>query len=554
MYRGGAGIAVLAFLACGGLLAITLPYHDYDSFAFGNWSRAIAEHGKVDPLWPGPLSSSRPLFYELQGSLWAVTGISFAAGRLLSLAFGLLLIGSTALLMRALARSVLELALAVAAVLAIDALAQEALAGKTDVPAAAMVAIVAALALRPPPRFGRAAIALAALGAVLTKQTVLVPLLPLLFALLVWGRGGLRARFQGPAGALAAGLALGLTYDFVMALRFHEGLIAYLRTGSTGVYAQFAAQARGDALLRADVLGPGLRLPLTFGLLYAGVRVARVRHRPATAVALAGGLLWSIAGPLAAGVINGPFETPEAGFTLVGFALILASALVLPDDQAPDRRVLWVGLVLAVPPLVVWIDASAYANRLAAPAWPGLAVLVAVVLAAGVRGLARGGVPMALSPIPVIALAIWMSMSTFDGLHGPIWQEYRALGWSGLSNRTLTMNVVLPAAQSALATAERNLGNGRLISEDPIFPFFLPGRVTTLTPLHCRDLRGARVFILLTADEAELYARENHGLATPQQWARCKAPTLHQLTDGSNGYAVFSVGSQFNPPSSTGNG
>ena len=279
------------------------------------------------------------------------------------------------------------------------------------------------------------------------------------------------------------------------------------------------------------------------------MRIARVHHRPATVVALAGGLVWSVAGPLAAGVINGPFETPEAGFTLVGFALILGAALVLPDDQAPGRRVLWIGLVLAVPPLVVWIDASAYANRLAAPAWPGLALLIAVVLATGIKGLARGGVPMALSPIPVIALAIWMSMSTFDGLHGPLWQEYRALGWSGLSDKTRTMNVVLPAAQSALAVAEQNLGDGRLISEDPSFPFFLPGRVTTLTPLHCRDARGARVFILLTADEAELYARENHGLATPQQWARCKAPTLHQLTDGSNGYAVFSVGSR---PTGTG--
>ena len=223
LYRGGAGIAVLAFLAGGVLLAVTLPYHDYDSFAFGNWSRAIAEHGKVDPLWAGPLSSSRPLFYELQGSLWAVTGISFSAGRLLSLAFGLLLIGSMALLMRALARPALEVSLAVAAVLAIDVLAQEVLAGKSDVPAAAMVAIVAALALRPLARFGRAAIVLAAVGAVLTKQTVLVPLLPLLLALLVWGRGGLRARLQGPAGALAAGLALGLSYDLVMALRFHEG-------------------------------------------------------------------------------------------------------------------------------------------------------------------------------------------------------------------------------------------------------------------------------------------------------------------------------------------
>jgi hypothetical protein len=370
----------------------------------------------------------------------------------------------------------------------------------------------------------------------------LIPLLPLLVVLIAGRTGGFAQRLRGPAGALAAGLSLGVAYDLLMALRFHEGLVAYLRTGTSGgFYAELAREARGDAVLRADLLGPGLRLPLTFSLIYAATRTARVGHRPAIALALAGALIWSIAGPLAAGVGNGPFETPEAGFTLVGFALVLAAAAVLSDNQAPDRRTLGLGLVLAAPPLVVWVDSSAYANRLAAPAWPGLAILIAAVLGAGIRGLWRGGLPMALAPMPVIALAVWMSLASVDGLHGPLWTEYRALGWSGLSDRARTMNVVLPAAQSTLATVEQYLGDGRLFTEDPIFPFYLPGRVETLTPLHCRDVRGARVFVLLTADEAERYARERHALATPQQWAGCASPKLRQLTDGSNGYAVFLV-------------
>ena len=297
---------------------------------------------------------------------------------------------------------------------------------QTDVPAAAMVAVCCGLGVAPAPRFGRAAIALAALGAVLTKQQRRFSL-PLLFALLVRGRGALRARFQGPAGALAAGLALGLTYDFVMALRFHEGLIAYLRTGSTGVYAQFAAQARGDALLRADVLGPGLRLPLTFGLLYAGVRVARVRHRPATAVALAGGLLWSIAGTASRRSHQTDSLRPRRQDSHWSGS---RSSSPRPSFCPTTRRGTgeFSGLVLSS--LSRPLSSGSMPPRTRTGSLPRLAWAGG---SGGSRPRCRGQRPRTgrgtdgFSPIRVIALAIWMSMSTFDGLHGPIWQEYRAL-------------------------------------------------------------------------------------------------------------------------------
>lgn len=100
---------------------------------------------------------------------------------------------------------------------------------------------------------------------------------------------------------------------------------------------------------------------------------------------------------------------------------------------------------------------------------------------------------------------------------------------------------VLPALQSTLATAEPQLGNGRPVTGDSTFPYFLPGRVDTLTPAQCRDVRGYRVFVLLTGDESLLAAREAGRLATPVQWASCHSPTLHELSDGSKGYAVFAV-------------
>jgi hypothetical protein len=100
----------------------------------------------------------------------------------------------------------------------------------------------------------------------------------------------------------------------------------------------------------------------------------------------------------------------------------------------------------------------------------------------------------------------------------------------------------LPAIQQALAVVEPQLGDGRLVSQDPRFAFFLPGAVDTRTPLQCEDLRGERLFVLLTADESERAAQDAGGLATPGEWSRCTSPKVRQLSDGSNGYAVFAVG------------
>jgi hypothetical protein len=542
VYLGGAAIAFLGFGIVGVLLAVTLPYHQWDSFAFGDWSRAIAERGAFDPTF-GSLSASRPLFYELQGLIWRVTGISFAAGRLLSLAFALLLVASVFQLQRALTGSRFEAAVAAAVVLAIPTFAQQSLSGQTDVPAAAMVALAASLALRPARgRTGYAVVVVAAALAVLTKQTVLLALIPFALVLVAVTPGRWSTRLRGPAGALAVGLALGVAYDWVMAARLNQGLLVFLRQGSGGIWAELAARARADAILRADVLGSGLRLPLTFALGYAIVRLAGLRHRYAAALALAAGLAWSIAGPLGAGIGNGAFARPEDGLTLIGFALVLGASTLLPDVEAPSKRTLALGLALGLPPLVMWAQASAYTDRLAAAGWAGLTVLIACVVTAGIRGLARGGPLLALAPAPILALAVWMSLATFDGLHGTMWTEYRSLGWSGLSDDMRTMHVVLPALQSTLATAEGQLGNGRLVTGDPMFPYFLPGRVDTTTPGRCQDVRGYRVYVLLTGDESVLAAREGGRLATPGQWAACHTPVLHQLSDGNNGYAVFTVG------------
>lgn len=536
-YVVGACLALLGFAAAGVLLAVTLPYHQWDSFGFGQWSRAIAQHGSLDPFSAGPQSAARPVFYELQGLVWSVTGISFTAGRLLSLAFALLFVGSVGWLQRGLTGAPLETALAVAFALAIPVFAAQSLSGQTDVPAAAMVALVAALALRPPRGAGgTAALVVAAAAAVLTKQTVLIALVPFAVVLVA-----LRLRAAGAA--VAAGLALGLAYDAFMAHRFGTDLSTFLREGSGGIWAHLAAQTRGDAVLRADVLGAGLRLPLIFALVYAIARLAPVSHRLAAGLALAVGLVWSIVGPLAAGVSNGAFTHPEDGFTLIGFAVILAASILLPAEEAPQPRTLGLALALGLPPLAVWVATGTYTDRLAAAGWPGLAVLVACVVAAGIRSLARGGVLIAVAPIAVVAMAVWMSLTSLDGLHGSMWTEYRSLGWNGLGDRARATHVVLPALQSTIALAEPQLAGGRLVTGDPMIPWFLPGVVDSSTPGACSDLDGYKVFVLLTGDESLAEARQAGRLATPEQWAQCTAPNVSQLSDGGNGYAVFVVGS-----------
>jgi hypothetical protein len=542
-YSIGAAIAAVVFVVGAAVLAVALPYHDWDSFSFGAWSQSIADGGSVDPYAAGMLGSARPLFYALQGAVWSVTGISFAAGRLLSLAFAVGLIAATWLLVRTVSVRTLDTALGVAVLVAIPALAEEAVAGKSDVPAAAGVALAAALALRD--RKHRAypvLVAVVALLALLTKPTAVLPL-GVLACLLF-----LRARREGwslrmPV-ALAAGVGAGVLYEFVMALRFHTGLLAYLRfTTSDGLWAQRARAERWHAMMRVDVLGTGLRLPLTFGLLYAAARVAGLRHRRAAPAALALGLVWAVAGPYAAHVPHGPFDSAESGFTLVGFAAILLACALTAEEDAPRRSALAAGLVLGLPPLAVWAYATPYTDRLAATAWPGLMVLMAGVLACGVRGLRRVGPAPALAPAIVLGVAVWMALGLLDGLHGYEWVELRSLGVSGLGDSQRATNIVLPQVQEALAAAEPALGSrGTMITSDPRFAFFLPGRVVTTVPLHCREVAHAKVFILLTSDESEISAKEAGGLATPEQWQSCRSPKLHQLTDGSDGFAVFSVG------------
>ncbi len=543
-----AGAAFAVFIGGALLLAITVPYHDWDAFAFGDWSRRIASGGSIDPLTVGLLGAARPLFYLLQGAVWSATGVSFTAGRILSLCFVVVLVVSIAALARdrRAAPSVrrLQAGLAVLCVLSVTSFAQQSVAGLSDIPAAAMLAAVGAVTLlQRETRRMAVVLALLTSGAMLTKPTVFVPLLGLGAWLLIDRSRPLAVRVRWSVIPFGVGFLLGLGYQGLMASRFHVGLFEYLRTGTTeGLWAQRAAAARWDAILRLDVFGAGLRLPLAFAIVYGLLRATAVSHRRASSVAFSVALVWGIVGPFAVGVQGGPFASAELILCLVGFAIVLLAVVVADGDTAPPRDRVTALTLLGLPPLLVWIYATPYSDRLAATAWPGLVALIAICLATGVRSLGRLGFPAALAPIPILLVALWISISGLDGFHGAMWTEYRSLGRDGVWDEGRAMNIVLPSVQSALALAAPSTeAGGRISVADPRFQFFLPDRVTTTTALHCADVAGFAVFVLDTSDESKQLARDAGGLSEPVEWAACRSPRLEQLSDGSNGFAVFAV-------------
>jgi hypothetical protein len=546
-YLATAGAISLVFLAAGLLLAVVLPYSEWDSFSLGDWSRQIASQlSAADPITTGAVGATRPLFYELQGALWAITGVSFTAGRLLSLVFALILLSAVWWLARGNGDQ-LRAALAVIAVVSIPTFTGEALMGLTDVPAAAMVAVTAALALRPPPgRLAAAALTVSALLAALTKPTTLVALVPLtVYVALHPTQGGMqRPRRRGSAGPLAAGLLVGVLYDLTMAIRFHESLRAFLRSGTgDGLWAQRAASARWHALLDLGMLGPALRLPLAYGIVYASLSLLGLRHRRAAVSALLSALAWSIfsAALTGPGVDPGSFSSPDALFATVGIAIVLAVGTAASDDDVPSRADLGACLVLVIPPILVWAYGASYTDRLASAAWPGAALLIAVSLTVGVRTLAATSTTLALAPLPVFLITAWVGLSAINGLHGEQWRSFRQLGLAGLSDRQRTMNIVLPGIQEALADAQPALGSGRVAVEDPRFAWFLPNRVDTIVAVHCSDVRHDQAFILSTSDENQYAARADRGLATPSEWQACARPRLTLLANTDNGFAIFAV-------------
>jgi hypothetical protein len=539
-----AGLALLV-LALSLLVALALPYGAWDAMAFGTWSRLIAEH------WPhlrfagiGAQDYHRPLFYFLQGTIWAIFGFHQALGRVLSLGFSVVLVVAVAYVAARTVRNNRRLAAGLAAIVVVltASFTRDIAAGLSDIPTAAMVAVTAAVAVSR--RLGRAQaplLALAAALATLTKPSALPALLGLVAAACLGGRADLRRRAVR-AIAIAAGMGIGLACDEAQAAYVHVGLREFLTTGSDGFYASLADADRKRVVFDGAWLSPELRVLMVFALSYALVRLV-LAHRRAVAVAFTLALPWSWLGPhlagdhgVRAGILGTGSWLVQIG--VIVLALFLLLAIDAPPGAIADRLLLARGLVWLAPPLVVWVLRVVYDNRLLAPAWPPLVLLIVWALLpafAGARVRRQW-----LIAVPTAALVVLGAYSALNinGLGSGGWRALEVDGVSGLRNAAEMRNIAFGGDFSAEmnALAPQVKADDRILTFDGRLSFFYQQQVDYQPPLACSQVRGHRVFVLLESDEVRtLYGKRG----TSAFWESCAAERLTKIDERPGAYAIF---------------
>jgi hypothetical protein len=538
-------LLAVVFVAVALVVALALPYGEWDAMSFGTWSRLIAEH------WPhlrfaaaSAADYQRPLFYFLQGTLWAIFGFHQWLGRLLSLAFALVFIASMAWTAAQTVRVERRLAAAVAVVVVvlIGAVATYVVSGLSDVPAVAMVALTAAVLLTPQLGLLRLPLAgVAAALAVLAKPSSIAAIVGLGAALLIGSRAGVRQRALA-AGAIAAGTIAGLLYDLVQARYVHMGLRAFLTSGSDGFYAKLADADRKKVLLDGGWLGSDLRVLVMFSIAYALIRLVG-GHRTAVLAAWVVAIGWSWLGPHLAGehgvrvgiLAAGSWAQQVAVIALAGSLLL---AVLAPPAAIPSRLQLARALVWAVPPFIVWVLKVVYADRLLAPAWPALVLLILwsiLPVFAGVKAVRREW--LALVPAAALIILGAYAVQNVNGLGASGWRQLRSGGISGLGNPALMRNVALggdfDAEISALAPQVRP--HDRILSFDQRLRFFYLDQVDFAAPQACTQLQGHRIFVLLESGEVQqLYGAR----ARSAYWEACPAK-LTKVDERPGAYAIY---------------
>jgi 4-amino-4-deoxy-L-arabinose transferase-like glycosyltransferase len=528
------------------LLAVVIPIHAQDALTFGEWSRLISEHWHFHYASATVQEYGRPLFYVLQGWVWGVLGFNETYGRVLSGLFSVLLLGGLVWLVRDRDWGRLTGALAALALISTPVFAEQVVSGLTDIPVAALVALTGALTWgRRPELVGAVAAGVAAALAMLAKPSALLALAGLAAAQLIVNESW-RSRLLYRVAPIAGGIGVGLVYDVLQADYVHQGLRSFLQAGvNTAYYRSLADEARRYALLDGAWFGDGLRVAAFFAVAYVLLRLARVPQRLSVAVGVPFALLCSWLGPWLAArqdsVTVGSLHSVGAGVAAAGTALFLAAGVLGYQNAAATRRELLRFVVWALPTAIAWAIYGAYDFRLLAPAWPPLLALVVLAALPAATAFARRGALALAVPIALFAVVVAENVYNLDGLHRSGWDELqRTDDWL---DRDQTRAIVLPALSRALVVVRSELGpHDLLISPEGAFRFYFPGRVEQSFPSSCNDLRRFRVFVQVT-DQGSKRLMEDflHVPAELSYWAACAGPHLTQLTDGSDGYAVFRV-------------
>ncbi len=534
------------FVALAFMLAVVIPIHAQDALTFGEWSRLISQHWHLHYPAATPQEYGRPLYYVLQGWVWGVFGFHEPLGRILSGLFSVLLLGSLAWLLHRREWGGLAAGLGALALVSMPVYAAQVVSGLTDIPVAALVALAGALLWgRRPGVGGAVGVGVTCALALLAKPSALLALVGLALAQLLCNESW-RSRLLYRVAPIAAGLGLGLLYDAVQAGYVNQGLRTFLQAGvNTAYYRSLAAESRRYALLDGAWFGDGLRVAAFFAVAYAVLRIAGVRHRLGVVVGVPVALLLSWLGPwLAAHRADGTvgsFHSAGAAVEAVGMALFLAAGMVGFGNAVAERRELLQLAVWAVPTAVAWLVYGAYDFRLLAPAWPPLLALIVLAALPAATAFARRGALVAAVPVALFAVVVAENAYNLDGLGKSGWSELRRTDdWS---NHDQTRAIVMPAFSRALVVARRQMRPGDdMVSPEGAFRFFFPGHVEQSYPNSCGFLHRFRVFVLTTDEGTQRYMRDFlHVSPEPSYWAACKQPHLSQLTDGSNGYAVFRI-------------
>jgi len=545
-------VLVAVFLVPTLFVASVLPYRFWDSLAYGEWSRVLAETGS---LHAGAIEIhlQRPLFYVTQGLAWGAFGYHEWIGRLLSVTFGMAFVGCIWLLAGRLGGSRDERTLlqgfATAAVLASSVLATFVAAGMADLPVAAAATATAVLLLSPGlGRFYVPLVALAAAATLLAKTTGLLALLGLGAATLLLLRG--RRRIEGLAG-LAAGTGLGLVYGAFQADYLGLSLWSFLRSGNEDYWTARGAAARWDATLRAEWLGAGVRLVVVFGLVYAVARVVGARTRLALAIAGPVALLASIVGPvLADGGIPYPFD--RLGLGGVGYLLLAGSLLAAPLVDASDpfgRRVYAALLLWIAPGALAWFAYRADEVRFLSPAWPGFALLAAGALTVVALALVRISPLAAFAPIAGMAVLAIANVTSIDGLGRDGWRGLLDLGPSGWTSKARVENYAYGTFSYELDFARVNVGPGqRIATNDGRLSYFFPDRVDISYPTTCSNLSGYRYFALLIGGESADFAELAGSPTSALGWLQCQRPRLTMVGQQEGIFASYVIGQPTREP------
>jgi 4-amino-4-deoxy-L-arabinose transferase-like glycosyltransferase len=543
-----AWVTAVLFVAIAFMLAVVIPIHAQDALTFGEWSRLISQHWHLHYDAATPQEYGRPLYYVLQGWVWGVFGFHEPLGRILSGLFSVLLLGSLAWLLHRREWGGLAAALGALALVSMPVYAAQVVSGLTDIPVAALVALAGAILWGRRPGVGAAvAVGVTCALALLAKPSALLALVGLALAQLLWNESW-RSRLLYRVAPIAAGLGLGLIYDAVQAGYVNQGLRTFLQAGvNTAYYRSLADESRRYALLDGAWFGDGLRVAAFFAVVYAVLRIAGVRHRLCVAAGVPVALLFSWLGPwLAAHRADGTvgsFHSAGAAVAAVGMALFLAAGLYGFDAGVADRRELLQLAVWAVPTAIAWLVYGAYDFRLLAPAWPPLLALIVLAALPAATAFARRGALVAAVPVALFAVVVAENAYNLDGLGRSGWSELRRTDdWL---DRDQTRAIVMPAFSRALVVVRRQMQPGDdLVSPEGAFRFFFPGHVEQSYPNSCGFLHRFRVFVLTTDEGTQRYMRDFlHVSPDPSFWAACTQPHLAQLTSGSEGYAVFRIGS-----------